>query len=132
MQVVPRRLATAVRTAEEKLSVALVFVAPVADAELNDIALVVPVSTAAVEGEDIVGYELVPTDSIDVVATSIVEIVCKTDVLFVAEDPEATKPLQMKATAITPARDSHVSSFLFGTLVFSSEHPASPYVAQSA
>jgi hypothetical protein len=118
-----------VAIAEGEVSVALEFVprvgVPVDETELDNTVPVVPVPTAALEVEDTVGCEVVPEESMDVVATAIVE-------LLEATDPEATKPLQIKATASTPAIDSHVSSLLFGTRVFSFEHPASPYVAQSA
>jgi len=118
-----------VAIAEGELSVVLEFLplvgVPVDETEMDNTVLVVPVPTAALEVENTVGCEVVPEESIDVVATAIVE-------LLVATDPEATKPLQINATASTPARDSHVSSLLFGTRVFSFEQPVSPYVAQSA
>jgi hypothetical protein len=67
----------------------------------------------------------------EAVAIATVEIVCKSALLVELEPLELPKPLQMKATATTPAKDSHVSSLLYGTLVFSFEQAVSPYVAQS-
>ena len=119
--------------AEGVLCVALVVVLPpdlpTVETELDRAGLLI------VELEDVVSCAVaVPTVFVEeeAVAISIVDTVCKTALLVWLEPPESPKPLQMNATAATPANDSHVSSLLYGTLVFSFEQVVSPYVAQSA
>jgi hypothetical protein len=101
---------------------------PVVETELDTVALVI------IELEDVVGCAVVVLSDFteEVVAVAIVEIVSKSALLVDLEPVEPPNPLQMKATATTPAKDSHVSSLLYGTLVFSFEQAVSPYVAQSA
>jgi len=102
---------------------------PVVETELETAALVI------IKLEDVVGCAVgVLSDFIEeeAVAIVIMEIVCKSALLVELEPLELPNPLQMKATATTPAKDSHVSSLLYGTLVFSFEQALSPYVAQSA
>jgi len=119
--------------AEGELRVALAVVLfrglPVVETELDTAVLVI------IELEDVVGCAVVVLSGFteeEAVAIAIVEIVCKSALLVGLELLELPKPLQMKATATMPAKDSHVSSLLYGTLVFSFEQAVSPYVAQSA
>jgi hypothetical protein len=118
--------------AEGELRVALAVVLfrglPVVETELDTAALLI------IELEDVVGCAVVVLCDFteeEAVAIATVEIVCKSALLVELEPLELPKPLQMKATATTPAKDSHVSSLLYGTLVFSFEQAVSPYVAQS-
>lgn len=111
------------------LAVVLFCGLPTVETELDLAALLI------IEFEDVAGcVVVVPTDFTDegAVAIAIVEIVCEGALLVRLEPLEPPNPLQMKATATTPAKDSHVSSLLYGTLVFSFEQAVSPYVAQSA
>ena len=113
----------------EALAVVLFRGLPVVETELDTAALVI------IELEDVVGCGVVVLSDFneeEVVAIAVVEIVCKSALLVELEPLEPPKPLQMKATATTPAKDSQVSSLLYGTLVFSFEQAVSPYVAQSA
>ena len=119
--------------AEGELCIALIVVLfyrlPIIKTELDIVMLVI------IELEDVVGCAVVVLSGFteeEAVAIAIVEIVCKSALLVGLELLELPKPLQMKATATTPAKDSHVSSLLYGTLVFSFEQAVSPYVAQSA
>jgi hypothetical protein len=119
--------------AEGELRVALAVVLfrglPVVGTELDTAALV------TIELEDMVGCAVLVLNDFagaDVVAIAVVVIVCKSALLVELEPLEPPNPLQIKATATTPAKDSHVSSLLYGTLVFSFEQAVSPYVAQSA
>jgi hypothetical protein len=119
--------------AEGELRVALAVVLfrglPVVETELDTAALVI------IKLEDVVGCAVVVLSDFteeEAVAIAIVEIVCKSELPVGLEPLEQPKPLQMKATATTPTKDSHVSSLLYGTLVFSFEQAVSPYVAQSA
>jgi hypothetical protein len=128
-----REAAPPVLMADGALRVALVAVPFCATpVELDTIALVV---LAAVQVENVyVCAVVVPIefDGNGSVTIAIVEIDMgsRIDVLVVSSPPP--KPSQIKATATTPAKDSHVSSLLYGILSFSFEQAKSLYVAQSA